>query len=129
VGNPDLRPEKAWNAEVGAALAAGTLTLYAAYFHRHATDLIDFVRSSSSEVFRARNVRQADTDGVEASADWTRGRPSFLTQLRVQAAYVFVDLASLSAAADGAGVVSAGMAAGAALLGLSALSSGGAGCS
>ncbi len=42
------------------------------------------------------------TDGVEASADWTRGRPTFLTQLRVQAAYTFVDLASLSAAADGA---------------------------
>jgi vitamin B12 transporter len=102
VGNPDLRPEKAWNAEVGAALAASALTLDAAYFHRHATDLIDFVRSSSSELFRARNVREADADGVEVSADWTRGRPSFLTQLRVQAAYVFVDLASLSAAADGA---------------------------
>jgi iron complex outermembrane receptor protein len=102
VGNPDLRPEKAWNAEVGAALAAGALTLDAAYFHRHATDLIDFVRSSSSEVWRARNVRQADTDGVEASADWARGRPPFLTLLRVQASYAFVDLASLSAAADGA---------------------------
>ncbi|HEX5854851.1 MAG TPA: TonB-dependent receptor [Thermoanaerobaculia bacterium] len=102
VGNPDLRPEKAWNAEVGTALAAGALTLDAAYFHRHATDLIDFVRSSPSEPFSARNVRQADTDGVEASADWTRGRPAFLTQLRIQAAYLFVDLASLSAAAGGA---------------------------
>src|SRR5450759_2842692 len=52
IGNPDLRPETAWN--------------------------------------------------VEAAADWTRGRPTFLTQLRVQGAYTFVDLASLSAAAGGA---------------------------
>jgi vitamin B12 transporter len=102
VGNPNLRPEKAWHVEAGAALAVGAATLDAAYFHRHATDLIDFVRSSPDEPWRARNLREAVTDGVEASADWTRGRPAFLTQLRVQAAYTFVDLASLSAAADGA---------------------------
>lgn len=102
VGNPNLRPEKAWHVEAGAALAVGAATLDAAYFHRHATDLIDFVRSSPDEPWRARNVREAVADGVEASADWTRGRPAFLTQLRVQAAYTFVDLASLSAAADGA---------------------------
>jgi iron complex outermembrane receptor protein len=102
VGNPNLRPEKAWHVEAGAALAVGAATLDAAYFHRHATDLIDFVRSSADEPWRARNVREAVADGVEASADWTRGRPAFLTQLRVQAAYTFVDLASLSAAADGA---------------------------
>lgn len=102
VGNANLRPEKAWHVEAGAALAAGPATLDAAYFHRRATDLIDFVRSSPDEPWRARNVRVAVTDGIEASADWTRGRPAFLTHLRVQAAYTFVDLASLSAAADGA---------------------------
>ena len=102
VGNPNLRPEKAWHVEAGAALAVGAATFDAAYFHRHATDLIDFVRSSPVESWHARNVRDAVADGVEASADWTRGRPAFLTQLRVQAAYTFVDLASLSAAADGA---------------------------
>lgn len=102
VGDPNLRPEKAWHIEAGASLSAGPATLDAVYFHRHATDLIDFVRSSPAEPWHARNVREAVTDGVEASADWTRGRPAFLTQLRVQAAYTFVDLASLSAAADGA---------------------------
>ena len=102
VGDPNLKPEKAWQFEAGASLAVGAATLDAAYFHRHATDLIDFVRSSPDEPWHARNVREAVADGVEASADWTRGRPAFLTQLRVQAAYTFVDLASLSAAADGA---------------------------
>jgi vitamin B12 transporter len=102
VGNPDLRPETAWNVEMGVAFGVGAVTLDAAYFHRRATDLIDFVRSSPDDLWHAQNVRQAVTDGVEASADWTRGRPTFLTQLRVQAAYTFADLASLSAAAGGA---------------------------
>jgi len=101
-GNPNLRPEKAWNVEAGAAIVAGDVTFDAAFFHRHATDLIDFVRSSESDPWRARNVREAVTDGIEASLDWSRERPTFLTQFRVQAAYTFVDLASLSAAADGA---------------------------
>ena len=102
VGNPDLRAEKAWSAEAGASFAAGALSLDAAYFHRRATDLVDFVRASASEPWRARNVREAVTDGLEASLDWSRERPSFLTQFRVQAAYTFTDLSSLTAAADGA---------------------------
>ncbi len=102
VGNPDLSPEKAWNMEAGASFAAGPLTLDAAYFHRRATDLVDFVRTSGTEPWRARNVRAAVTDGMEASLDWTRGRPAFLTQLRAHAAYTFTNLADLSAAADGA---------------------------
>ncbi len=102
VGNADLLPEKAWNVEAGASIVAGAVTFDAAWFHRHATDLIDFVRSSGSEPWRARNVREAVTDGIEASLDWSRERPAFLTQFRVQAAYTFTDLASLSAATDGA---------------------------
>jgi vitamin B12 transporter len=98
VGNPDLRPEKAWNVEAGASVGTGAFTFDAAWFHRHATDLIDFVRASETEPWRARNVREAATDGIEASLDWSRGRPAFLTHLRVQAAYTFTDLASLSAA-------------------------------
>ena len=102
VGNPDLLPEKAWNVEAGASIVAGAVTFDAAWFHRNATDVIDFVRSSESERWHARNVREAVTDGIEASLDWSRERPAFLTQFRVQAAYTFTDLASLSAAADGA---------------------------
>jgi iron complex outermembrane receptor protein len=99
VGNPDLRPETAWNAEVGMTFPAGAVSFDAAWFHRDATDLIDFVRSSESEPWRARNVREAVVDGIEASLDWERERPAFLTQFRVQAAYTFTDLASLSDAA------------------------------
>lgn len=101
-GDPNLRPEKAWSVDAGATLALSSVTLDAAYFHRHAVDLVDFVRSSPDSVWQARNLREADTDGIEAAVDWSRGRPAFLMQLRLQAAYTFTDLASLSAAAGGA---------------------------
>jgi iron complex outermembrane receptor protein len=101
-GNPGLAPETAWTIDAGVKLAAGPLVLDAGWFHRDATNLIDFVRTADDPVFRARNVLSAVTDGIEASASWERGRPAFLSALSVQAAWVFADLAALSAAAGGA---------------------------
>jgi iron complex outermembrane receptor protein len=101
-GNPGLEPETAWSVDAGVKLAAGPLGLDAGYFHRDATNLIDFVRTPGDPVFHARNVLSAVTDGIEVSAAWERGRPAFLSTLSVQAAWIFSDLAALSASAGGA---------------------------
>lgn len=101
-GDAELEPETAWTVDAGLSWAAGSLDLDAGYYHRDATNLIDFVRMPGDAVFRARNVREAITDGIEVSAAWARGRPAFLSALSVQAAWVFTDLAALSAAAGGA---------------------------
>ena len=101
-GNPGLEPESAWTVDAGATWAAGPVDLDAGYFHRNATSAIDFVASASDPVFRARNVGEAVTDGIEASASWGRGRPAFLSALSIQGAWNFTDLAALSAAAGGA---------------------------
>jgi iron complex outermembrane receptor protein len=101
-GDPALEPETAWTVDGGLSWAAGPLDVDAGAFHREARNLIDFVRTAGDPVFRARNVREAVTDGIEASAAWSRGRPAFLSALSVQAAWVFTDLAALSAAAGGA---------------------------
>ena len=95
-------PETAWSVDAGAKLAAGPLGLDAGYFHRDATNLIDFVRTPGDPVFHARNVLSAVTDGIEVSAAWERGRPPFISTLSVQAAWIFADLAALSASAGGA---------------------------
>ena len=104
VGNPDLSPEKAVNAELGLSWTRGVLSLDGAGFWRRGTDLIDFVRSSSLEPWRARNVRTADTLGVEAVAKVSprRSGPTGLSFVSVQATYVFADLAELSSSAGGA---------------------------
>ena len=101
-GDPSLAPETAWTVDAGARLAAGPLDLDAGWYHRNATNLIDFVRTADDPVFRARNVREAVTDGIEVSASWGRGRPSFLSALALQSAWVFVDLKALSEVAGGA---------------------------
>jgi iron complex outermembrane receptor protein len=101
-GNAALEPETAWTADAGMTWAAGPLDLDAGTFHRKATNVIDFMASASDPVFRARNVAEAVTDGIEASAAWGRGRPAFLSALSLQAAWNFTDLAALSAAAGGA---------------------------
>lgn len=101
-GDATLAPETAWTIDAGVKWAAGPLDLDAGYFHRGATNLIDFVRTADDAVFRARNVREAVTDGIEVSAAWGRGRPAFLSALSIQSAWVFTDLAALSAAAGGA---------------------------
>ncbi len=101
-GDPGLEPETAWTVDAGATWAAGPLDLDAGYFHRNATNAIDFAAGSGDPVFRARNFGEAVTDGIEASASWGRGRPAFLSALSIQAAWNFTDLAALSAAAGGA---------------------------
>jgi outer membrane receptor protein involved in Fe transport len=101
-GNPALGPETAWTVDAGMTWAAGPLDLDAGFFHRKATNVIDFVAPASDSVLRARNVGEAVTDGIEASVAWGRGRPAFLSALSLQAAWNFTDLAALSAAAGGA---------------------------
>jgi iron complex outermembrane receptor protein len=102
VGNPSLAPEKATNVEAGATYAAGAFAFDVAGFYRHGTDLIDFVRSSPGAPFTARNIRAADTSGVEATAAWHGSRGALLSRASLSAAYLFSDLTVLSEAAGGA---------------------------
>lgn len=104
VGNPDLDPETATNMEAGLSWGVGPVSLDAAVFYRHGTDLIDFVRSSPSEPWRATNLRTVDTRGLEATValDPARLGRSPLTRLSLHAAFYSADLAALRAEAGAA---------------------------
>jgi vitamin B12 transporter len=99
LGNPALAPEKAVSVEAGVTATREALTFDAAGFWRHGTGLIDFVRSSSLEPWTARNIRTADTWGFEAVLSWQKAGNALLSRVALQAAYLFVDLAALSAEA------------------------------
>ncbi len=60
-GNPDLRPEVAWGAEVGIERQVGRALLTATAFGTEATDLITFV---STPVFKAVNIGAASIRGL-----------------------------------------------------------------
>lgn len=102
VGNPSLSAESATNVEAGIQWAEGAWTLDFVGWYRHGTNLIDFVRSSARATWTARNVRTADTSGVEATAAWHGPRGALLSRASLAASYVFTDLAALSEAAGGA---------------------------
>lgn len=101
LGNPDLRPEKATSVEAGLTWDDGPVSIDAVGFFRHGTDLIDFVRSSSLEPFRATNLRTVDTRGVEGtvSLDASRVGGAPFTRLALRAAVYSADLEKLRAEA------------------------------
>jgi iron complex outermembrane receptor protein len=67
-GSPNLRPEKAWSYEGGIDWNAGSrLRGDVTVFHRRDTDVIDYVRSSPSDIWRAMNIQRLRFTGVEAS--------------------------------------------------------------
>lgn len=102
IGNPSLGPEKATNVEAGATFSAGALTIDFVGFHRHGTDLIDFVRSSADVPWVARNIRTVDTSGIETTAAWQGRKGAILSRASLAASYTFADLKALSEAAGGA---------------------------
>jgi len=97
VGDPDLRPEKSTTVEAGLSWDHGAISFDAAVFHRHGTDLVDFVRSSRDEPYRATNLRTVDTRGLEATVvlDAARIAPTPLARLAFRAAVYSADLRRL----------------------------------
>jgi outer membrane cobalamin receptor len=79
LGNPNLRPEKAWGYEGGVEWNAlervsGSVTL----FRRREHDVIDYVRSSPTSVWQAVNIDNLQFTGIE-----------LLTRLRLNASQQF----------------------------------------
>lgn len=99
IGNPDLRPEQAVNVEAGLTWDAGAVIVDTALFYRHGTDLIDFVRSSPLEPYRATNVRTVDTQGIEGTVSLAPARLARtpFTRLALRAAFYSADLEELMA--------------------------------
>lgn len=72
VGNPDLRPERAWEGEVGADLGGERARLSADGWVRRARDLIDWIArpgtSGANTVWQAENLGRVTFRGAELSA-------------------------------------------------------------
>ncbi len=83
IGNPNLRPEAAWDYEGGALWSpSARLKAEATVFERRDRDVIDYVRSSASSPYMAENIQALNFTGVELSAEWRLAHGQ-----RVQIAY------------------------------------------
>jgi vitamin B12 transporter len=71
LGNPNLKPESAWNFDAGASWfpkpqVAATITAF--YSRQH--DTIDYTRASEADPWQASNLPGVRFTGVEASVTW-----------------------------------------------------------
>ncbi len=87
VGNPGLKPERSlsWGAGLVYSPAARPLWASLDYFERRERGIIDWVRDTTSEPWRAVNSGHIEVRGLEAQLDWLLPVGS----LRLD--YVFVD--------------------------------------
>ncbi len=71
VGSPFLKPETAWNYEAGLDWQPGARWRAGfTVFQRHDSNLIDFVRTSASDIFRATNFDHLVFTGGEGRVEW-----------------------------------------------------------
>ncbi|HWR16859.1 MAG TPA: TonB-dependent receptor [Terriglobales bacterium] len=74
IGNPNLKPERAWSYELGLVQKWNDrLVLEATIFTRRERDGIDYVRASPDSVWRAANMDRLQLTGVEINAAITQG--------------------------------------------------------
>lgn len=67
-GNPNLRPERAWDYEGGLLwYPGGRFKSELTVFERRDRDVIDYVRSSSTAPYMAENIQRLNFTGVEVS--------------------------------------------------------------
>ncbi len=66
VGNPNLKPEKGWNWDIGAAIRKDPVRVEVSYYLNTITDLIQFLQTSQFTV-QAQNLNSARIQGAEAT--------------------------------------------------------------
>lgn len=71
VGNPNLKPESAWNFEAGVDwFASRKLYVTSTIFYSRQHDAIDYLRANENDLWRAANLSGLRFMGVEGSAVW-----------------------------------------------------------
>lgn len=74
LGNPNLKPESAWNYEAGADwYPSNRVTAALTVFYSRQEDTIDYTRASPADPWQATNLSGLSFTGVEAALDWHAG--------------------------------------------------------
>ncbi|SFS48207.1 TonB-dependent receptor plug domain-containing protein [Sphingobacterium wenxiniae] len=70
IGNPDLRPEEAWQLEGAIKFQRQNLTAHAGYFHRTIDNFIDYVRDNADEPYQPFNLGQNLVNGINTNINY-----------------------------------------------------------
>ena len=91
-GNPDLKPERAWTHETGCRWREKGLGANVSLFFRDEEDVIDWIRASDLDPWKAMNIGDNTTQGVELGLDLYPDHlfaTTFVSALNV--AYTYLD--------------------------------------
>lgn len=70
IGNINLNPEKALSEEIGAKYNSKKFTVNVALFYRDAKDLIDYVKEKEEDKWKAENLAEVTTKGIETEVQY-----------------------------------------------------------
>ena len=88
IANPNLKPETAWNGELGARWQKNGFAAQGSAFYRIGENIIDWVKAPADEKWKSMNHTRIDAMGGELTASYTYG--TWLHKL--SATYSFVHL-------------------------------------
>ena len=95
IGNPYLKPETAVTYESGLKYNSSAFRGHAGYFYRAGKNMIDWVRESEAEKFKAKNLAIVNASGFEASAEIFPGKLSkkatFIKKIGLNYSYTNLD--------------------------------------
>ena len=90
IGNPDVRPENAFQSEVGFKILERKLTINSNLFYRRIDHFIDWIRSTTSEPWQANNVGLMVTKGINIRTNYAEEINSN-SRLNIGLAYSYLE--------------------------------------
>ena len=89
LGNDQLKPEEAIAEEFGLKFNASKFNASLGFFNRDSENLIDFIKQTEEEPFKATNIRRLNTKGFETSMDY--GFSTFGFDQKINLGYTFIE--------------------------------------
>lgn len=90
IGNPDVKPENAFQSEIGLKFIKRKLTLNSSFFYRSIANFIDWTRLVATEPFQANNVGSMVTRGINVRSNYNFGIDDH-SKFNIHLAYSYLD--------------------------------------
>ncbi|RZK77366.1 MAG: TonB-dependent receptor [Pedobacter sp.] len=90
IGNPDLKPENAFQSELGLKFISGNFSVHSAYFYREISKFIDWTKVIDSDPWQSNNVGDQNTNGFNIRSNYAFDL-STNAKFNINLAYSYLD--------------------------------------
>ncbi len=96
LGDENLSPEEAIAEEIGLKFYSINFNASVAFFNRDADKLIDYVKENEADLWQATNIRNLNTKGLEANANYTFKLGAFNQKINLGYTFLEDDIKNLN---------------------------------